>query len=50
MLKFFPLPWLKRGEMEGIEGKVYCATRIARHKLTAYKNWFTFSQTIMHVN
>jgi hypothetical protein len=47
MLKFFPLLWRKRGEMEGIEEKVDCATRIARHKLTVYKNWFTFSQSII---
>jgi uncharacterized pyridoxamine 5'-phosphate oxidase family protein len=40
----------KRGEMEGIEGKVDCATRIARHKLTVYKNWFTFSQSFIYAN
>jgi hypothetical protein len=40
----------KTGEMEGMEGKVDCATSIARHKLTVYKNWFTFSQSIMYAN
>jgi hypothetical protein len=48
MRKFFSLRWRKRGEMEQIEGKVDCATRIARHILTVYKNWFTFSQSIMY--
>jgi hypothetical protein len=38
----------KTGEMEEIEGKVDCATRIARHKLTVYKNWFIFPQLIMY--
>jgi hypothetical protein len=42
MRKFFSLRWRKRGEMEEIEGKVGCATRIARHKLTVYKNWIIF--------
>ena len=37
----------KREEMEGIEGKVDCATRIARHKLTVYKFFYHF--TIDHV-
>jgi hypothetical protein len=50
MRKFFSLRLRKRGEMEGIEGKVDCATRIARHKLTVYKNWFTFSHSIMYAN
>jgi hypothetical protein len=50
MHKFFSLRSRKRGEMEGIEGKVDCANRIARHKLTVYKNWFTFSQSFMHEN
>jgi hypothetical protein len=48
MRKFFSLRWRKRGEMEEIEGKVDCATRIARHKLTVYKNWFVFSQSIIY--
>jgi hypothetical protein len=32
--------------MEGIEGKVDCATRIARHKLTVFKivNLFTIDR------
>ena len=42
MRKFFSFRSRKRGEMEGIEGKVDCATRIARYKLTVYKNWFKF--------
>jgi hypothetical protein len=46
--KFFSLRWRKRGKMEEIEGKVDFATRIARHKLTVYKNWFIFSQLIMY--
>ena len=33
--------------MEGIEGQVDCATRIARHKLTVYKIVYLF--TIDHV-
>ena len=37
MRKFFSLRSRKRVEMEGIEGQVDCATRIARHKLTVYK-------------
>jgi hypothetical protein len=48
MRKFFSLRWRKRGEMEEIEGEVDCATRIASHKLTAYKNSFTLSQSIMY--
>jgi hypothetical protein len=48
MRKFFSLRWRKRGEMEEIEEKVDCATRIARHKLTIYKNWFIFSQSIIY--
>ena len=40
----------KTGGMEGIEGKVHCATRIARHRLTVYKKWFTFSQSMMYAN
>jgi hypothetical protein len=43
MRKLFSLRSRKRGEMEGIEGQVDCATRIVRHKLTVYKNWFTLS-------
>jgi hypothetical protein len=46
--KFFSLRWRKRREMEEIEGDVDCATRIARHKLTVYKNWFIFSKLIMY--
>jgi hypothetical protein len=38
----------KTAEMEEIEGKVDCATRIVRHKLTVYKDWFIFSQLIMY--
>jgi hypothetical protein len=48
MRKFFSLRWRKRVEMEEIEGKVDCETHIARHKLTVYKNWFIFSQSIMY--
>jgi hypothetical protein len=33
--------------MEGIGGKVDCATRIARHKLTVYK--IDYLSTIDHV-
>jgi hypothetical protein len=40
----------KRVEMEGREGQVDCATRIARHKLTVYKIWFTFIQAFMYAN
>jgi hypothetical protein len=36
--------------MEGLEGKVDCATRIERHKLAVYKTLFTFSQSIMYAN
>jgi hypothetical protein len=50
MRKFFCLRSRKRVEMEGIEGQVDCATRIARHKLTVYKNWYTFSQSFMYAN
>ena len=42
MRKFFCLRSRKRVEMEGIEAQVDCATRIARHKLTVYKNWLPF--------
>jgi hypothetical protein len=42
MRKFFSLRWRKRGEMEEIEGKVDCATRIARHKLTVFKIGLSF--------
>ena len=45
--KFFSLRSEKRGEMEGIEGKVHCATHIARHRLTVYKKW---SQSMMYAN
>jgi hypothetical protein len=38
----------KTGGIEEIEVTVDCATRIARHKLTVYKNWFIFSQSIMN--
>jgi hypothetical protein len=48
MRNFFSLRWRKRGEMEEIEVTVDCATRFARHKLTVYKNWFIFSQSIMY--
>jgi hypothetical protein len=48
MSKFFSLCLRKRGEMEEIEGKVDSAARIARHKLTVYKNWFTFSLSIKY--
>jgi hypothetical protein len=48
MRKFFSLCLRKRGEMEEIEGKVDSAARIARHKLTVYKNWFIFPQLIMY--
>jgi hypothetical protein len=50
MRKFYSLQSREREEMEGIEGKVDCATRIARHKLTVYKKWFNFSQSIMYAN
>jgi hypothetical protein len=50
MRKFFSLRSRKRGEMEGIERHVGCATRIARRKLTVYKNWFTFSHSFMYAN
>jgi hypothetical protein len=42
MRKLFSLRWRIRGQMDGIEIKVDLATRIARHKLMANKNWFTF--------
>jgi hypothetical protein len=48
MRKFFSLRWRNREELEEIEGKVDCATPIARHELTVYKNWFIFSQSIMY--
>jgi hypothetical protein len=50
MRKFFSLRWRIRWEMNGIERKVDCATRIARHELAVYKNWFTYSQSIMYAN
>jgi hypothetical protein len=50
MRNLFSLRSRKRVEMEEIEGQVDCATRIARHKLTVYKNWFTFSQSFMYAN
>jgi hypothetical protein len=50
MRKFFSLRSRKWGEMEGIAGKFDCATRIARHKLTVYKNLFIFSQSFMFAN
>ena len=43
MRKFFSFRSREREELEGIEGQVDCATHIARHKLSVYKNWFTFS-------
>ena len=49
MRKFYSLRTRERGEMEGIEGKVDCTTRIALHKLMVYKKWFNFSQSIHHV-
>jgi hypothetical protein len=50
MRKFYSLRSRKRGKMEAIEGKVDRATRIARHKLTVYKKWFTFSQSFKYAN
>jgi hypothetical protein len=48
MRKVFSLRWRKRGKMEEIEGKLDCATHIARHELKFYKNWFIFSHSIKY--